>query len=137
MSPIAAVALQEAAALNALLPKDAVVAMGDLAGSLAYRLDRPVVQLEGLVEGADYLRALAQPGGAQAYLAQRKVSFIAAADYRIMPCPEAPLDENCLLLTEPKFGEGPKVSLRVWASDQVFHDQKLSVWKYRPDRQKP
>src|SRR4051794_40919496 len=60
--------VEEAAAdLNRQLPPDSVVAMGDLAGGLGYRLDRPMVQLEGLVETSVYLRMLSE-GRAHQYL---------------------------------------------------------------------
>ncbi|MGH7014742.1 MAG: hypothetical protein ACREEL_11425 [Stellaceae bacterium] len=71
---------RDAARLDALLPANAVVAMGDLAGSLGYRLARPMVQIEGLVEGPEYLHRLRQPGGWQIYFAERGVTHIAAAD---------------------------------------------------------
>ncbi|MDE1931748.1 MAG: hypothetical protein KGI43_09320 [Alphaproteobacteria bacterium] len=120
----------DAAKLNALLPANAVVAMGDLAGSLGYRLRRPMVQTEGLVEGPEYLRRLRQLGGWEIYFAERGVTDIAAADYQLLPCDDgAP---NCHMVVEPKVGDGPKVRIRVLDSDVVFHDRDLTVWRYRP-----
>jgi len=120
----------DAAWLNAILPADAVVAMGDLAGSVGYRLKRPMVQTEGLVEGPEYLRRLRQLGGWEIYFAERGVTDIAAADYHLSPCDDgAP---NCHMVVEPKVGDGPKVRIRVLDSDVVFHDRDLTVWRYRP-----
>ncbi|MDE2228543.1 MAG: hypothetical protein KGL11_05825 [Alphaproteobacteria bacterium] len=126
---------RDAAQLNAILPADAVVAMGDLAGSLGYRLARPMVQIEGLVEGAEYLRALRQPGGWQSYFRARGVTYIAAADYRLQSCADAV--PGCHVIVEPKFGEGPKVRMHVRDTDVVFHDRDLTVWRYRPEIQAP
>jgi len=123
----------DAAKLNALLPANAVVAMGDLAGSLGYRLERPMVQTEGLVEGPEYLRRLRQLGGWQIYFAERGVTDVAAADYQLLPCDDGALD--CHTIVEPKVGAGPKVRIRVRDSDVVFHDRDLTVWRYRPDMQ--
>src|SRR5215469_7418380 len=126
---------RDAAEINALLPKNAVVAMGDLAGSLGYRLQRPMVQIEGLVEGPEYLHRLRELGGWQIYFAERGVTDIAAADFHLLPCDDgAP---GCRIVVEPKFGDGPKVRMRVLASDVVFHDRDLTVWRYRPDLQLP
>ena len=120
----------DAAKLNALLPANAVVAMGDLAGSLGYRLQRPMVQTEGLVEGPEYLRRLRQLGGWEIYFAERGVTDIAAADYQLLPCDDGAPD--CHMVVEPKVGDGPKVRIRVLDSDVVFHDRDLTVWRYRP-----
>ncbi|HEV2162120.1 MAG TPA: hypothetical protein VGR52_07820 [Stellaceae bacterium] len=120
----------DAAKLNALLPANAVVAMGDLAGSLGYRLQRPMVQTEGLVEGPEYLRRLRQLGGWEIYFAERGVTDIAAADYQLLPCDDGAPD--CHMVVEPKVGDGPKVRIRVRDSDVVFHDRDLTVWRYRP-----
>ncbi|MGH6977198.1 MAG: hypothetical protein ACREED_09245, partial [Stellaceae bacterium] len=120
----------DAVKLDALLPANAVVAMGDLAGGLGYRLDRKMVQIEGLVEGPEYLRRLRQLGGWKIYFAERGVNYIAAADYRLLPCDDgAP---NCHTVVEPKVGAGPKVRVRVLDSDVVFHGRDLTVWRYRP-----
>lgn len=123
----------DAAKLDALLPANAVVAMGDLAGSLGYRLQRPMVQTEGLVEGPEYLRRLRQLGGWQIYFAERGVTYIAAADTRLLPCDDSA--PNCHTVVEPKVGAGPKVRIRVLDSDVVFHDRDLTVWRYRPAMQ--
>lgn len=123
----------DAEKLNALLPANAVVAMGDLAGSLGYRLQRPMVQTEGLVEGPEYLRRLRQLGGWQIYFAERGVTDIAAADYQLLPCDDGAPD--CHVVVEPKVGDGPKVRIRVRDSDVVFHDRDLTVWRYRPEMQ--
>jgi len=120
----------DAAKLDALLPANAVMAMGDLAGSLGYRLQRPMVQTEGLVEGPEYLRRLRQLGGWQIYFAERGVTDIAAADYPLLPCDDGAPD--CHIVVEPKVGDGPKVRIRVLDSDVVFHDRDLTVWRYRP-----
>ena len=120
----------DAAKLNALLPRNAVVAMGDLAGSLGYRLQRPMVQTEGLVEGPEYLHRLRELGGWQIYFAERGVTDIAAADYQLLPCDDGAAD--CHTVVEPKVGAGPKVRIRVLDSDTVFYDRDLTVWRYRP-----
>jgi len=120
----------DATRLDAILPANAVVAMGDLAGSLGYRLQRPMVQTEGLVEGPEYLHRLQELGGWQIYFAERGVTDIAAADYHLLPCDDgAP---NCHIVVEPKVGAGPKVRIRVLDSDAVYHDRDMTVWRYRP-----
>jgi len=42
---------------------------------------------------------------------------------------------NCHIIVEPKFGDGPKVCVRVRDDDVVFHGRDLTVWCYRPDMQ--
>lgn len=122
-----------AAKLTAVLPANAVVAMGDLAGSLGYRLQRPMVQTEDLVEGPEYLRRLRQLGSWQIYFAERGVTYIAAADMRLSPYDDgAP---NCHMVVEPKVGAGPKVRIRALDSDVIFHDRDPTVWRYRPAMQ--
>jgi len=120
----------DAAKLDTLLPANAVVAMGDLAGSLGYRLQRPMVQTEGLVEGPEYLRRLRQLGGWQIYFAERGVTDIAAADYQLLPCDDGAPD--CHMVVAPKVGDGPKVRIRILDSDIVYRDRDLTVWRYRP-----
>lgn len=127
------IAPRDASRLDALLPKDAVIAMGDVAGTLAYWLDRRFVQTEGLVENRDWLAALGDDAKAAAYLRARHVSHIAAALLVLDPCPGA--EAGCHVVTMPSWGRGPKAHMRVYDQDRVFHDTALTVWRYRPERQ--
>jgi hypothetical protein len=125
--------VEEAAAdLNRQLPPNSVVAMGDLAGGLGYRLDRPMVQLEGLMETPVYLQMLSE-GRAHQYLREHGVTHVAAAGYKLRDCQDGP--PGCHILTEPKFGRGPKIVIRVFDDDAVFQLKELSIWRYRPELQ--
>lgn len=119
--------------LDRILPANSVIAMGDLAGSLAFWLPRPFVQTEGLLETRAYLDTLGKPAAWQAYFKARGVTHIAAADFHTKPCSVGAAD--CRLLVEPKFGRGPKVVMVVRKADVVFEDRTLTVWRYQPDIQ--
>ncbi len=67
-----------AASRFATLTGGAPVGMGDRAGSFAWSYPGPVVQLEGLVNDAAWLRLLKTRGDAKAELCRRGVRFMAA-----------------------------------------------------------
>ncbi len=127
--------------LNHVLPKNAVVAMGDRAGIIGYFLDRPVVQLEGIVNSNEYVDAV-QHGHAHAFLRREHVTYYAKsaqlADRLLLehdggPDPGA---KECGFRFEPYFGAGNKVVFDVCKRDIVFatplaHGEQLVVWRYR------
>ncbi|HEY3832589.1 MAG TPA: hypothetical protein VGO03_09875 [Acidimicrobiia bacterium] len=130
-----------AMALNHVLPKNAVVAMGDRAGVVGYFLDRPVVQLEGIANSNEFLDAV-QHGHAHAFLRGEHVAYyIKSADLsaRLLlehnggPDPGA---QECGFRFEPYFGGGNKVVFNVCQRDIVFatpiaKGEQLVVWRYR------
>jgi hypothetical protein len=91
----------DARVLQRILPSGATIAMGDLAGSLAFWLPRPFVQTEGLLETRAYLNALGDRLALHAYFQARGVTHVAAADFRTTHCAVATAD--CHLIVEPKF----------------------------------
>ena len=118
--------------------------MGDRAGVVGYLLDRPMVQLEGIVDSNEYLDAL-QRGDAGAFLAQRHVAYYVKSSHRAdhLPTetdggPDVGAHE-CGVRTEPFFGAGPKVLIKVCRSDIVYTSttpagEQLVVWRYRGTR---
>ena len=127
--------------LDHVLPAHAVVAMGDRAGIVGYFLDRPVVQLEGIVNSNDYLDAV-RNGHAHAFLRRAHVTYYAKSarlaarlllEHDGGPDPRA---NPCGFRFEPYFGAGDKVVFDVCRHDIVFattlaHGEQLVVWRYR------
>ncbi|WP_034508747.1 hypothetical protein [Blastococcus sp. URHD0036] len=109
------------------LPDDAVLAMGDWAGSLAASTTHPVVQLEGLVGSPDYLDAL-QDGTVPAYLESLGVTHYA----RLLHPGEV---ETCRP-AEPYFGLGPTATIDVCGAREVYRGSvqgqvDLVIWELR------
>lgn len=133
--------------LNAELPADAIVAMGDRAGAFGYFLDRPLVQVEGLVASKAFLAALEQGGGAvHALLAELGVDYVVYSGGEKSggePRPSTDAGEaGCVTFEEPKWGRGPKYLTEVCAADLVYRQElahpgamggATSVWRYRPE----
>lgn len=119
--------------LDRTLPPDAVVAMGDRAGALGYYLERPVVQLEGLMGSVQYLDALRHATVHQ-FLAARRVSvYIRSSADRGDPAGP----HGCMRFLEPLQGNGPKITIVVCTRDLLvdehFPDGTYErVWRYRP-----
>lgn len=120
--------------LDRTLPPDAVVAMGDRAGALGYYLERPVVQLEGLVGSVQYLDAL-RHATVHEFLASRRVSvYIRSSADRGDPAGP----RGCMRYLEPLQGGGPKITIVVCTRDLLV-DEHFSdgtyerVWRYRPE----
>ena len=128
-------------ALNHVLPKDAVVAMGDRAGVVGYFLDRPVVQLEGIVNSNAFLDAR-RAGHTHAVLRREHVTYYVKSANRFTRLllehdggPE-PGARECGFRFEPYFGAGDKVVFDVCRRDIVYstpvaHGEQLVVWRYR------
>jgi hypothetical protein len=126
--------------LNHVLPRNAVVAMGDRSGIIGYFLDRPVVQVEGIVNSNEYLNT-ARDGHAHAFLRKEHVTYYAKsanlADRLLLehdggPDPGA---KECGFRFEPYFGSGDKVVFTVCKHDIVFdtppaHGEQFVVWRY-------
>ncbi len=130
-----------AIALNKVLPHDAVVAMGDRAGVVGYFLDRPVVQLEGIVGSNEYLDAV-RHGHAHAFLRREHVTYYAKsanlATRLLLEHDGGPgaAAHECGFRFEPYFGGGDKVVFNVCRRDIVYatpvaHGEQLVVWRYR------
>jgi hypothetical protein len=124
----------EASRMSERTSSGGAVAMGDGAGALGFLGGRPLIQLEGLVESADYIDAL-QRGDVPAFLAARHVEVYVrnAGD-----AGEPAGPPGCTRYPEPLFGRGPKFWVTVCdadrLSDAVMADGSyFRVWRYRPD----
>jgi hypothetical protein len=132
--------------LNAF-PEDTIFAMGDRAGSLSFLLERPLMQLEGLVNSAEYLDAL-RLGTAHRFLHQHGVDYyVVAAGVRgtelsntvVIP---GQADDSCYSIDEPHHGDGPSFQVIVCDSDLLYRavlddpgdrGGSYSVWRYRQE----
>lgn len=133
--------------LNQQLPPDAILAMGDRAGAFGYFLDRPLVQVEGLVASKEFLEAL-EKGEVHAMLARLGVDYVVysggeKSGGEPAPLPGAP---GCATFEEPKWGSGPKYRTEVCAADLVYSQElahpgamggTTAVWIYRPELNSP
>jgi hypothetical protein len=132
-------------------PADAVFAMGDRAGSLSYLLERPLIQLEGLVNSAEYLDAV-KSGEAHRFLQQHGIDYyIVAAGVRGTELANTVAipgraDDSCYSIDEPHHGEGPSFQVVVCDSDLLYRAAlddpgnrggSYSVWRYRRDLNAP
>jgi hypothetical protein len=123
-----------AQALDAVSPRGAPVAMGDRAGAFSFGTERPVVQLEGLVESPEYLTALRR-GRVGDFLNKRRVAFFAASDAEGVPTKVGAAP--CRAFAEPHNGDGPKAQIVVCDRDLVANVNmspwgRLRIWRYRP-----
>lgn len=129
--------------LNRQLPPDAILAMGDRAGAFGYFLDRPLVQVEGLVASKEFLEAL-EKGAVHPLLARLGVDYVVYSGGEKSGGEPQPLPGagGCATFEEPKWGRGPKYRTEVCSQDLVYQ-RKLahpgamggttSVWLYRPE----
>lgn len=122
------------------------VAMGDRAGVLSYLLERPLLQIEGLVNSGAFLDAL-EAGKVEGFLRERSVDFIiysggpkSGGDPRLLP------GTTCAELIEPKWGRGPKFTTVICQEDLVFEvvlgtpgpmGGRTSVWRFEPGSGRP
>lgn len=125
--------------LDAVLPSDAVIAIGDRAGVIGYFLDRPMIQLEGIVNSNDYLDALEDNSVVQ-WLRDRNVTYYAKSSHvpdryplEVGGEPEGNSPE-CGPRFEPFFGVGNKVQITVCRADIVYaspivNGEQLVVWR--------
>jgi hypothetical protein len=125
---------RDAETMNATLPANAVVAIGDFAGQFGLRVRRPIVHLEGLTEDAAFLAALRDPRLLREILARRGVTHIAAMQFELQA--DARLPAGCGVLIEPKYGYGPKGRIAVCDEDRLTREPaSFAVWVYRPELQ--
>lgn len=122
-----------------------VFAMGDRAGAMGFLLDRPLIQLEGLVNSSDFLQAL-QDGSVHDFIEEQGVDYLIYSGGPMSGGDPQPIDvggdASCSRFTEPKFGQGPKAAFVVCEEDLVL-DIELEdpgamgghtrVWSYRPE----
>ncbi len=119
-----------AAWLSAHTPANAVYAMGDRAGALGFFLDRPIYQLEGIVNDARYLSALEQNEVDRTWLLANGVRYLVTTrDVAVHR--EAAGGVDALLL-ELRFGNGAYANIAVRRSELLyeaeFEDGPISVW---------
>lgn len=122
--------------VDANLPPDAVVAMGDRAGYFGYIAERPLLHLEGLVADLDFLHAL-EDGEAPERLNDEGVDYYI---HNARPGIRVDIDgKPCWRFLEPPYTDGPKMEVTVCLEDLAFmaRDEAggkgLSVWRYRPE----
>jgi hypothetical protein len=111
-----------------------VVAVGDRAGYLSWSTRRPTLQLEGLVQDADYLDVLAD-GRVQAYLDAHDVRFyVRGDDVPGTPAATLPDRPGCAGYVEPVMGDGPKSTVVACDADLVYQEPgpgyQWRIWRY-------
>lgn len=122
-------------------PPSSVIAMGDRAGGVLWASHRRTVQLEGLVEGTEYLSVLRSHTIAQ-YMAAQSVDYYVRGSTvgdstGSTPVPGRP---GCRAFVEPGQGNGPKSSVVACDKDLVFSSTQddgslWQVWTFRPQLQ--
>jgi hypothetical protein len=122
--------------LAVLAPDAAPLAMGDRSGAFAYHLDRPLINLEGIVGSADFLRAL-QYGQVPKVLRDEGVRYYANASGD-SGTEDTRMGQGCRRFIEPFQGSGPKFPVVVCDSDLIIakdvgNGQVFRVWRYRPE----
>jgi hypothetical protein len=131
--------------LNTVTAADSVFAMGDRAGSLAYQLERRLIQTEGLVGSAAFLDALSS-GEVHRYLVEQGVDYVVFSggerqSSELRPVAGRP---DCRSFTEPKFGTEPRFTIVVCDADRIYYSELSSdgpmggmygAWRYRPELQ--
>ncbi|MUL78119.1 hypothetical protein [Mycolicibacterium sp. CBMA 226] len=117
-------------------PDIAPLAMGDRAGAFGYHLDRPLINIEGIVASPEFLDALAN-GHAPEFLRKEGVRYYANATADAST-PATSAGPTCRRFMEPFQGEGPKFPVIVCDCDLVVNQGvgdgvSFRVWRYRPD----
>ena len=122
--------------VDAEVPDDAMLAMGDRAGYFGYLAERPLLHLEGLVADADFLHQV-EDGEALARMNDEDVTYYitnAGLGRRVE------IDgEPCARFVEPPYTFGPTFEVTVCLDDLVFGEvdedggKALTVWRYRPE----
>ncbi len=125
--------------LRKLLPHNAVLAMGDRAGAFGYLIERPVVQLEGIVNSHEFLDALERNRVAD-FLAQAHVGYYVKSSHLV---DRYPLEKGggpdvstpeCGFRFEPFFGAADKIMFTVCRSDIIYtspiaNGEQITVWR--------
>jgi hypothetical protein len=122
--------------LAVLAPDTAPLAMGDRAGVFSYHLDRPLINLEGIVGSPEFLRAL-QYGQVPKVLRDAGVQYYANASGD-PGTEDTGVGRGCRRFIEPFQGAGPKFPVVVCDSDlivakDVGDGQTFRVWRYRSE----
>lgn len=139
---------QAAAARFAGLTHGAALAMGDRAGSFAWSYPGPVVQLEGLVNDAAWLRLVRRREDPAPELCRRGVRYVAA----YTPARLGAYDHLAVPLMRPRLTQFPARSLDVRGADELAAvsdpalfdaaqyadgDPVLRLWRLRCDGVRP
>ena len=139
---------QAAAARFAGLTHGAPLAMGDRAGSFAWSYPGPVVQLEGLVNDAAWLRMVRRREDPAPELCRRGVRYVAA----YTPARLGAYDHLAVPLMRPRLTQFPARSLDVRGADELAAvsdparfdaaqyadgDPVLRLWRLRCDGVRP
>jgi hypothetical protein len=123
--------------LNASSPADSILAMGDRAGSLGYQVDRPLIQLEGLVNSGDYLHSL-ESGEATEYLRARGVTHLVYSGPWVA-AQEDLTSQPCRIIDQPLHGGGPKEQFELCLEEALFvrpllirtgHREVYGIWDF-------
>jgi hypothetical protein len=122
--------------VDARLPDDAVLAIGDRAGAFGYYAGRPVLQLEGLTDDAAYVDQLAA-GTVRERMVAEGVDYYAryGGRHRI-----ATVYWGCWGFGEPAMRNEPLFSVVACQDDLVYRSrdsdgQEFTIWRFRPDEQ--
>lgn len=102
-------------------PSD-VIAVGDRGGYVSWLTGRPTLQLEGLVEDADYLDVIEERGVADHMDA-------VGVDYYLRGVVPSAAREGCTTVVEPVQGRGPKSPVTVCSDDLVYTDTHWRIWR--------
>lgn len=127
-------AVDAAESLDQLVPAEDPIAMGDRAGAFAFATDRPVVQLEGLVNSPEWLDLL-KHGGAGTYLAERDVTLYA----RSSSDPGMQVEgTSCTRYPEPALSRHRSFQVTV-CDENLLYKQTINeewgtfqIWRLRP-----
>jgi hypothetical protein len=122
--------------VDAELPDDAMIAMGDRAGYFGYLARRPLLHLEGLVADADFLHQV-ERGNALERMNDEGVDYYVTNARQGLPIL---IDgRRCWRFVEPPYTFGPTFEVTVCGEDLVFlapdedGGKPLSLWRYRPE----
>jgi hypothetical protein len=120
--------------VDAELPEDAMIAMGDRAGYFGYLAERPLLHLEGLVADADFLHQV-ERGDALERMNEEDVDYY-VTNAR-MGVPILMDGRRCWRFVEPPYTFGPTFEVTVCGEDLLFladdGEKALSLWRYRPE----
>ena len=114
---------QIAARRFAAITHGAPLAMGDRAGSFAWSYPGPVVQIEGLVNDAAWLRLLKARAAPAPELCRRGVRFVAAYTATLPR-----YDRLQIPLMRPRLTQYPAPTLPVWRADELAAVSEPSVF---------
>jgi hypothetical protein len=123
--------------VDAELPDDAVLAMGDRAGLVGYFADRPMFQIEGLTADKDFVGQLRE-GTAPSRLTDEGVEYYMRYTHK---GDGEPIGFGCARYAEPTVRLDPLFYVTACEGDLVYRlvdddgSGQFSIWRYRPDIQ--